>query len=299
MNDIQAIDTMSRPFYIEPERAKPLFEAYEYQVIAETAFGGVRDRLGLDDDEVWKVLSLNGNDSLAETLEEMDEVGVDRMFVDEVLQWSPHESREIAAADLDLLAEWRDKSDGRIVPGVGYNPFRIDESLARIERAVEDLGFNYVWFHPVTFGLEPSDERCYPLYRKCDELDVPVSYQSGHSAEPIPSEYGRPMYIEPVARDFPDLTLILTHAGWPWPMEWCSVLWRYPNVYGNIGAYFPSFLPEQQVEFFDSGRIRNKVLWASNALGLDRCKSEFLELPIREKSKRAILRENALNVFDI
>jgi threonine dehydrogenase-like Zn-dependent dehydrogenase len=71
-----------------------------------------------------------------------------------------------------------------------------------------------------------------------------------------------------VARDFPDLTLILTHAGWPWPDEWCSVLWRWPNVYGNIGAYFPSFLPDRQVKFFDSGRIRNKVLWASNALGV-------------------------------
>jgi uncharacterized protein len=43
----------------------------------------------------------------------------------------------------------------------------------------------------------------------------------------------------------------------------------------------------------DSGRGREKVLFGTNGLGLERCKREFLELPIREDTKRAVLHDNA------
>jgi len=107
------------------------------------------------------------------------------------------------------------------------------------------------------------------------------------------------MYADEVAIDFPDPELILTHTGWPWVTEWVSMLWRHPNVYGNIGAYYPGFMPDEQVEFIDSGRIREKVLWATNGLDIGRHKSEFLDLDIREETKRRVLRENAVELFDL
>ena len=38
-----------------------------------------------------------------------------------------------------------------------------------------------------------------------------------------------------------------------------------------------------------SGRGRDKVLFGTNGLGLERCKREFLELDIREETKHAVL----------
>lgn len=296
---IQAIDTMCRAFYAEPELAKPLFEVREFQAVAESTFAGVMARHDIPGDEPWRVFEVLGNGSLEETVTEMDEVGVERIFMDQLVQWSRSASKTLTMLSVEELAEMVDRSDGRVVPGVGYDPHRIPESLEQIEHAVEDEDFAYVWFHPMTYGLRPTDEKCYPLYAKCNELDVPVCFQTGHSAEPLPSEPGHPMYADEVAMDFPDLTIVLTHAGWPWTDEWCSMLWRHPNVYGNIGAYYPSFLPGNQIEFIDSGRIRHKVMWATNGLGLKRCKEEFLELPIEEETKHRVLRENALEVFDI
>lgn len=300
MADIEAIDTMCRPVYSDPDVAKRFFEEFpELHVMADTTFAGIKARLDLDDDENWRVLSYIGNDSIDETIQEMDDVGVERLFVDQGLLWSRDAKKVVKQASVDYLIDLRERADGRVVPGVGYNPFSIEESLDRIERAVRDHDFKYVWFHPMAFGLRPDDAKCYPLYSKCVELDVPVCYQTGQSAEQLTSEPGHPMYADEVAMDFPDLTLVLTHGGWPWSGEWCSMLWRHPNVYGNIGAYFPSFLPERQVEFIDSGRIRNKVFWATNGIGLERHKQEFLDLDVREKTQRRVLRENALEVFDI
>jgi len=299
MEDVLAIDTMCRPTYVRPELAKSVAETYEFEVLATTTFGGVAERLGLGPDEAWKAITATSNDSIEETVTEMDEVGVEYVFLDQMIQWSRRESRPLVGAATDDLVELREAADGRFVLGAGYNPHRIQESLARIERAVTEHGFEYVWFHPASFGLSPTDQKCYPLYSKCVELEVPVAYQTGQSAEPLPSDPGRPMVAEEVAMDFPELTLVLTHAGWPWTREWCSMLWRFPNVYGNVGGYFPSFLPDELVEFVDSGRISEKVFWGTNGLGLERCKEEFLDLGVSEKTTRRVLRENALEVFDL
>jgi predicted TIM-barrel fold metal-dependent hydrolase len=290
---------MCRPYYAEPELAEDLFEYREYEVLAETTFGGVKQRMGLDEDDQWKVMTFTSPGSVQGLLKEMDEVGVEYICMDQTMQWSRSAMELMIAADIEKLAEMSDETDGRIVPGVGYNPYNIQESLDRIERAVEDLDFKYVWFHPMTFGLRPTDEKCYPLYTKARDLDVPVMFQTGHSAEPLPSEHGRPMYADEVAMDFPDLDLVLTHAGWPWCLEWCSMVWRHPNVYGNVGAYYPSFLPDELWDFVDTGRLRNSVMWATNGLGLERHREEFEELPIRDKTADRVLRENALELLDL
>lgn len=299
MVEIDAVDTRCPAFYARAELAKGFNDVYEFETIANTTFGGVKERLGIETGEEWKVLTLNANESVDETVTEMDDVGVEHVFVDDAMQWSHHGTRTTSLSDIETIAEMVEQSDGRLVPGIGYDPFSVEESLERVERAVEDYGFKYIWFHPMTYGLKPTDERCYPLYTKCLDLDVPVTFQTGHSAEPLPSSPGRPMYADQVAMDFPSLTLVLTHTGWPWTEEWCSMLWRFPNVYGSIGAYYPSFLPERQVEFIDSSRIHDKVLWATNGLGLGRCKQEFIDLPIRDRTKRRVLRENAYEVFDL
>jgi predicted TIM-barrel fold metal-dependent hydrolase len=68
-------------------------------------------------------------------------------------------------------------------------------------------------------------------------------------------------------------------------------------VYGDISAYYPHSLDERLVRFMDSSRGRDKVLFGTNGLGLERCKTEFLELDIREDTKRAVLHDNAVRFF--
>ena len=171
---------------------------------------------------------------------------------------------------------------------------RIAESLERVERFVREHGFSYVYFHPMTFGLAPNDRRCYPLYAKCVELDIPVGFQVGHSAEVLPSDVGRPMLVDDVAIEFPELRINMSHTGWPWTGEFCSMLWRHPNVYGDISAYAPSRLDPQLVEFMDSSRGRNKIMFGTNGMQPGRFKKEFEELPIDDRTKEAVLRKNAL-----
>lgn len=295
---IRAIDTMNRPYYCSEEVARKLFNMHEMKIMAKTTFAGVMLKLNLNPGEEWKVLAGLGKGSVNAMIEEMNELEIETVLMDQTAMWSWKESRYIEPITIEGLAQLVSNSEGRVIGGVGYNPFSIRESIERVERAVKELGFGYVWFHPISFGIRFDDRRNYPLYEKCQELNVPVCVQSGHSAEPLPSEFGHPMYADNVAIDFPDLKLVLTHTGWPWIDEWISMLWRHPNVFGNIGAWYPKDLDPRIVKFMD-GRGRKKVMWATNGFGLKRCLTEFKEIEIREESKKNILRENAVRVFDL
>ena len=203
-----------------------------------------------------------------------------------------HHHRLIVDFPEDVVAEALAVAPDRFIGAAGYNPFRIDESLRRIEIAVREQGFTYVWFHPITFGLRPNDRRCYPLYAKCVELGIPVGLQVGHSAEVLPSEVGRPYYVDDVAMEFPTLKINLSHTGWPWVAELISMCWRHPNVYGDISAYFPKTLDPELVRAMDR-QLRHKVMLGTNGFPLERCLAELDELPLRDETRARIRRDNA------
>lgn len=162
------------------------------QLIRST-FGGVVKKMGLKEGEEWKVFTSFGKPSLEDTLTDMDEVGVEKAIMPAINVWSLRDYGHMMSYDVDTIGVVVEKSNGRIIGGASYNPFRIKESLEEIERGVKEYGFKYVWFHPISYGLRPDDRRCYPLYAKCLELDITVGMQVGHSAEPLTSEPGHPM----------------------------------------------------------------------------------------------------------
>ena len=303
LREIKAIDVMNYPWYASKELVKKMFKADEYKMMAKTTFKTVLERMGPGTPD-WMAVGALTKSSLEEVLQEMDEAGFEYVIMSDIKMWSYRRHFKLIMGDpadgwgIETVKKMVDESDGRIVGGVGYNPFRIKESLEEVERAVKDYGFKYVWIHPITFGISFNDKKLYPLYIKCIELDIPCCMQVGHSAEPLPSWMGHPMNADEVAIDFPELKLVLTHTGWPWIHEWLSMMWRHPNVYGNIGAYYPKDLDEDIIKFMD-GRLRHKIMWATNGFGMTRCKKEFLELPIREETKRAVLWENAVKVFKL
>lgn len=296
--DIMAIDTMCRAFYCEPELAKPMFEIYEVKQMVQGTFAGVAKRLGLKPGEEWKVLGMMGPGSVEGVVKEMDEVGVQYIFLECAKCWSRHDHTNWVNWSVETIKGMVDKAKGRIIGGGSYDPFRIKESLDEIDAANEAYGCKYVFAHPISYGIRPDDKKMYPLYTKCLQLGIPVEFQVGHSAEALPSEPGHPMYADEVAMDFPGLKIVLTHTGFPWIPEWISMLWRHNNVYGNIGAYYPSDLHPDIIQFMN-GRGQNKIMWATNGFGLTRCKKEFLELPLKDEVKRKILRENALKVYNL
>jgi hypothetical protein len=94
--------------------------------------------------------------------------------------------------------------------------------------------------------LAPDHARWYPFYAKCVELDVPVQPRSDSrscTTRPTARSVGRPITLDAVACDFPELKLVGIHVGIPWSDEMIAMAWKHPNVYIGCDAHSPRYWP--------------------------------------------------------
>jgi len=306
MEDVKAIDIMNYPPQIR-EGVEYNFNDYaEWLHMAETTFKPMfpSGRFPSTDEELEQHKSLYGSmfypyKTVANLVKAMDEIGYEKICICAVKMWSLKSHYFVWDFSVDQVQEIVEKSKGRIIGAASYNPFDIEGSLREIERAVKEYGFRYVYFHSMSYGLPPNDKKFYPLYAKCTELNIPMGVQVGHSAEPMPSMLGNPMYMDEIAITFPNLKINLSHTGWPWFREWCDLVWKHPNVYGDISAYMPKGLEPYQIKFMFSGRGKRKVMWGTNGMGLARGKKELMGMEAKEDAKVKILRENAIRFLGL
>lgn len=288
MEEIKIIDCLS--YLFTPKAAKAMIESEESKIIA-------RDILKTETFFLPIMGSLSGR-TAANVVTEMDKAGYDKIFIAALKMWSHRNSRFMLNFSIEEVFEQTSQFPDRIIGLAGYNPLRIQESLQEVEKGVKDFGFKGVFVHVHGFGIRPNDRLMYPLYAKCVELDVPVSVQVGHSLEIMPSEVGRPIYLDDVALDFPNLKIIASHTGWPWCEELIALASKHRNVFVDISAHMPKYLDQSLVRFMDA-RGRGKILFATNGLSMKEFKEQFMALPLREETRRRVLRDNALEVFKL
>ncbi|WP_296691694.1 amidohydrolase family protein [Rhodoferax sp.] len=231
---------------------------------------------------------------VASTLAAMDQGGVDKMLSSAWI--APHH----VMISNDEVADFVAQSHGRLV-GVGSADLSRPMSAVReIRRCVEVLGFKAIRILPWLWELPPTDRRFYPVYAACCELGVPFCTQIGHTGPLMPSEPGRPVYLDQVALDFPELVIVAGHIGYPRTDEAIAVATKHENVYIDTSAYTVGRYPPELVAFMKSHGKR-KVLFGTNYPMITPQKAlEGLEkLGLDDAAKALFLGGNAQRVFNL
>lgn len=237
-----------------------------------------------------------------ESIREMDEGGVEKAFV---MAMTRRPARERGGVSYEQVAELVARYPNRLVGRLRLDPrsgamgyWDIAEELRDMERAVKEFGFRSMFFTPGEVRRPPNDKVYYPFYAKCVELDLVVSIHIGHDGALRPSEMSRPIHLDEVALDFPDLKLIGFHIGWPWTDEMVALAVKFPNVYIDLTAHAPKHYPPEIVKYMRS-RGQDKVLWGAfhPAIPWKRAREEFDQLNLKESVRRKILRDNAQKLF--
>jgi predicted TIM-barrel fold metal-dependent hydrolase len=163
----------------------------------------------------------------------------------------------------DEVAGFVAQAPDRLI-GVGSVDIRKGMTAVReVRRCIEQLGFKAIRVLPWLWEAPPTDRRYYPVYVACCELGVPFCTQIGHAGPLMPSEVGRPIYLDQVAIDFPELVIVGGHIGYPWTDEAIAVATKHENVYIDTSAYTAKRYPAALVEFM-RGHGRTKVLFGTN-----------------------------------
>lgn len=194
---------------------------------------------------------------VAATIAAMDAGGISRSLI---CAW---ESPRGPLISNDEVAGFVAQAPDRLV-GVGsVNISKPMAAMREVRRCVEELGFRAIRVLPWLWELPPTDRRFYPVYAACCEAGVPFCTQIGHAGPLMPSEPGRPIYLDQVAIDFPELTIVGGHIGYPWTDEAVAVATKHENVYIDTSAYTVQRYPAALVEYM-KGHGRKKVLFGSN-----------------------------------
>ena len=236
-------------------------------------------------------------------LEAMDKAGIERAFLIATktgrlgLPGSWHLPYEMVAK---AVRQYPERFSGL----AGLDPTEGMRGVRELERAVKELGFIGAHFYPHWFELAPDHARWYPFYAKCVELDVPVQMQVGQSLIYTPEQrlrsVGRPISLDPVACDFPELKLVGIHVGIPWADEMIAMAWKHPNVYIGSDAHSPKYWPASFTHYVNTYG-QDKVIFGTDwpVLDFERTRSEIEALGLREQAKQKLLRDNALRIYKL
>ena len=226
------------------------------------------------------------------TVAAMDRADIDRMLIS---AWVAPRNVMISNDD---VAGFVAQAPDRLV-GVGSVDISKPMAAVReIRRCVRELGFKAIRVLPWLWEVPPTDRRFYPIYVACVEEGVPFCTQVGHTGPLMPSEVGRPIYLDQVALDFPDLVIVGGHVGYPWTDEAVAVATKHRNIYIDTSAYTVRRYPPQLVDYL-RGHGAAKVLFGSNypMITPDRALDGLDTLDLGEAALAGFLGGNAKAVF--
>ena len=191
------------------------------------------------------------------------------------------------------------KYSDTIIGFAGIDPSRGDKTLKSIDYCAHELGLRGVSIDPYGSRIQPNDASLYKAYERCQELNLPVVITCG----PLPFKgprlsHGDVRCIDDIAVDFPDMTIIIDHTGWPWVTEAIAIALRNDNVYIDTSLYMgmpgASLLAEAA-----NSVIPKKLLFAScfPIVSIEAALKQLSGLPFDKPSLRRVTHDNALELL--
>ena len=178
-----------------------------------------------------------------------------------------------------------------------------------IRRCADELGLIGIGeLNPARQGFSPDDTAFHPVWHAAAEAGIPVLFHGGYAAAGSGSRggggvklrYSRPILLDELAADIPDLTIICAHPSWPWESEALAVTLHKGNVFLDLSGWAPKYFSPEVVKYVNS-RISDKALFGSDWPGItsDRWIAEFAELGIKPEVHRKVMLDNALRVLGL
>ena len=229
-------------------------------------------------------------------MEEMDTSGVEKAVVP-LRKWNSDLSNDIL---VDMMNDYPDRF---------YGFANIDPRISGYSDAMKELD-TYVLNGPcIGANFEPvqsdtpkkvNDEYFYPLYETLQKNNVVTMITFGGNGYPN-LDYNNPKYIDQVAKDFPDLKIVLSHGGWPYVTEVCSVAYNRPNLYLAAGGYVINTPGCNDYIMAANYYLQDRILYASiyPLVSIPFSVQYYLQCGIKEEALEKVMYKNAMNLLGL
>jgi uncharacterized protein len=212
---------------------------------------------------------------------------------------SVHEILEVVGDDPQL----------GVVAGVSYYNYRAAD-LADLRNLLRQGLLKGLKLYPGYEAFYVHDARMRVIYELAGEFGVPVMIHTGDTYDPRGKvKYAHPLEVDEVAVDFRDVTFVICHLGNPWVTDAMEVIYKNPNVVGDIsGLTLGQF--EERFEQYMLQVIKQVVAFAGDPssllFGTDWPICDIgsyirfvRNLNLAERENELILWQNSARIFNI
>ena len=223
-----------------------------------------------------------------QVLEEMDALNIRQSVLhlnepEDIEDWvEAAPGRFLAGPVFPCFADGGDRRscrwDGGDWPTVGWLRSQFEQGTLKI---MGEMLFVYA-------GIAPTDPRMAPYWALANEFDVPVFVHINRGPPPnspsrpagccpeFDANLGNPDGLRPVLEDYPELRLVLQHAGFPaldmldgidYLEETFALLEDYPNVYVDmtaLNAAVPEPIHAAAVQLFIERGFVDRIMFGSD-----------------------------------
>lgn len=239
-------------------------------------------------------------EDMAAEFEQWDIFGV-------LLAWDAETATGQPPLTNDFVADICKAFPDRFVGFASVDPHKPD-AIEELERAVTELGMKGLKLHPQVQRFYPNEPRWDPLWDKCEEHRLPIVAHVGQTGlgagvpggSGIAFDYGRPMLMDMVAANHPELTVIMAHFGYPWHLEVLASAMHKTNVWVDLSGWRPKYIPPE-VKRDCRGRLNDRFVWGSDYPMLDpgRILDEFDEMGLEGERQDNVLVRNAARLLNL
>jgi len=236
--------------------------------------------------------------SLDEVVQDLERFNV----VKAVITGRDCETTYAAKSNNASVVEFVNKYPDKFIGYAGVDPHKGMRAIHDLRHAVQDQGLRGAAIDPYLAKIYVNDAKYYPVYAKCCELEIPLVITTG-PATLVPNaviDHVAPRFIDFVARDFPELKIIVSHGGYPWVNEMIIVAQRNENVYIELSEYefFP--LSEAYIQAVNT-IISDKVMYASAHPFVDfkEALKNYEQLPLTNEVREKVMYKNAARVLGL
>lgn len=209
----------------------------------------------------------------------------------------------------EYVARMRDNNPGVVLQAwAAVDPLKGQSAVDEARKAISELGMLGFHFHPIVGHFSVDDRQLYPLWETINGLRVPVMIDVGTTGMGAGTPGGlgaiirhaHPSAIDRLAADFPDLSIVAAHPGWPWTEEMIAVVLHKGNVSWELSGWAPKYFPEALRRDIKS-RLQDKIMFGSDypSIPYERLFREWRELGYSDELMEKIFHGNAERILSL
>ena len=113
-------------------------------------------------------------------------------------------------------------------------------------------------------------------------------------------QFARPIHLDELAAEFPELRIVAAHPSHPWQAEAIAIAEHKPNVYLELSGWSPKYFDAELRRAIEH-TLTDRVLFGTDFpfLTVEKWRADWSTLDVTDEVSAAVLKDNAARLLGL